>query len=193
MNAPALVLASQSPRRRALLAQLGLHAEVRPAHVDETRHAGEGPRAYVERLARTKALAVPGPLVLGADTTVAVDDHILEKPADADDALRMLRLLQGRSHEVYTAVALAAGGALFAATDVSRVTFAPCDDATLRAYVATGEPMDKAGAYAIQGHGSALVTRIEGDFFGVMGLPLRLVTELLARAGQPYAFPAAGA
>ena len=127
--------------------------------------------------------------MLGADTTVVVDQHVLEKPADAEDAVRMLERLAGRSHHVITAVALRADGTMRLATDVTRVTFRPADRELLRAYVATGEPMDKAGAYGIQGFGAALVDRIEGDFFGVMGLPVRLVLRLLEEAGHPYAPP----
>jgi septum formation protein len=148
--------------------------------------------AYAERLAREKALNVPGTLVLGADTTVLLDGILLEKPAGTEDALRMLRLLQGRTHEVITSVALVSEGVVRQATDITRVTFLPATDAYLRAYIATGEPMDKAGAYGIQGYGAALVERIEGDFFGVMGLPVRLVLRLLEEAGFPYQFMATG-
>ena len=167
---------------------LGLEVVVRPAGILETRKPGEAPVAYAERLAREKALAVPGGLVLGADTIVLLGKDLLEKPADTGDALRMLRRLQGATHEVISAVALASDGIVRQATDVTRVTFRPCDDALLRAYVATGEPMDKAGAYGIQGYGAALVERVEGDFFGVMGLPLRLVLRLMEEAGRPYRF-----
>jgi septum formation protein len=185
---PVLVLASGSPRRRQLLEMLGIPIEVRPPHVPEVRNPGESPQAYVERLAREKAASVAGPLVLGADTTVVVDGEVLEKPVDAADALRMLRRLQGRVHQVITAIALKTPDAMLGATDVTAVTFRPADDDALRAYVATGEPMDKAGAYGIQGYGAALVERIDGDFFGVMGLPVRLVLDLLGRAGHPYRF-----
>ena len=183
-----LILASASPRRRQLLEMLGMEVEVRPSDIPEARRPGETPVGYAERLAREKALAVPGPLVLGADTTVVLDDHLFEKPADVADALRMLRQLQGRTHEVITSVALQANGALRQATDITAVTFRPCDDGFLRAYIATGEPMDKAGAYGIQGYGAALVERIDGDFFGVMGLPVRLVLRLLEEAGIKYRF-----
>jgi septum formation protein len=185
---PVLVLASGSPRRRQLLEMLGIPIEVRPPHVPEVRNPGESPQAYVERLAREKAASVAGPLVLGADTTVVVDGEVLEKPVDAADALRMLRRLQGRVHQVITAIALKTPDSMLSATDVTAVRFRPADDDVLRAYVATGEPMDKAGAYGIQGYGAALVERIDGDFFGVMGLPVRLVLDLLARAGHPYRF-----
>jgi septum formation protein len=184
-----LVLASRSPRRRQLLEMLGLPVVVAHADVQEVPLPGEAPEAYARRLARDKARAVPGAYVLGADTIVVVDGEILEKPADEDDALRMLRRLQGRRHEVISAVALVAGGRLFEAQDRTAVVFRPADDTRLRAYIATGEPLDKAGAYGIQGYGAALVERIEGDFFGVMGLPLRLVLDLLEQAGAPYMFP----
>jgi septum formation protein len=188
MSPPVLILASGSPRRRELLTMLGIPFTVQPSHIPEAPLPGEQPIPYAERLARDKALGVAGALVLGADTTVLLDGHLLEKPADAEDALRMLRLLQGRTHEVITSVALVSAGAVRQATDVTRVTFRQAGDAYLRAYVATGEPMDKAGAYGIQGYGAALVERIEGDFFGVMGLPVRLVLQLLEEAGYPYRF-----
>jgi len=185
---PELTLASSSPRRRQLLEMLGIPLRVVPASIPEVRRPVETPIDYVERLAREKALSVTGPLVLGADTTVVVRDEVLEKPVDADDALRMLRKLQGRTHQVVTSVALVAGERLHQATDVTNVMFRRMDDEVLRAYIATGEPMDKAGAYGIQGYGAALVERIEGDFFSVMGLPLRLVLGLLEEAGVPYQF-----
>ncbi len=192
MSPPRLVLASSSPRRRQLLEMLGMGVEVRPPHIAEVRGPAETPREYVERLAREKAAAVAGELVLAADTTVVVDGDVLEKPADDADALRMLQRLAGRTHDVITAVALRANGDTRQATDITRVTFRPADRALLGAYVATGEPMDKAGAYGIQGYGAALVERIEGDFFGVMGLPLRLVLDLLEQAGHPYRFQKSG-
>lgn len=183
-----LILASASPRRRELLTMLGIPFDVRPSHILEVLGAGEAPRAYAERLAREKALSIPGPLVLGADTTVLLGDELLEKPVDPEDALRMLRLLQGRSHHVISAIALVADGVVHQATDVTAVTFRAADDEFLRAYIATGEPMDKAGSYGIQGYGAALVERIEGDFFGVMGLPIRLVLELMEKVGVAYRF-----
>ncbi len=188
MTSPILILASGSPRRRELLQMLGIAFEVRPSHIPEEWQPGEAPVAYAERLAREKALSVPGALVLGADTTVLLDGQLLEKPADAEDALRILRRLQGRTHEVISSIALVSGGVVRQATDITRVTFRSADDDLLRAYIATGEPMDKAGAYGIQGYGAALVERIEGDFFGVMGLPVRLVLGLLEAAGIPYRF-----
>jgi septum formation protein len=185
-----LVLASRSPRRTQLLAMLGIPHRVEAADVQEMPLPREAPAAYVRRLARDKARAVPGAWVLGADTTVALGDRILEKPVDQDDALRMLTELAGRRHEVHTAICLRADGQEYEAQDATAVYFRPAGDALLRAYVETGEPMDKAGAYGIQGYGAALIERIEGDFFGVMGLPVRLVLDLLARAGWEYRFGA---
>ena len=187
-----LVLASGSPRRRQLLEMLGIPHRVVVPEVDETRRPGEEPQAYVVRLARAKAAAVaarePGQLVLGADTTVVVRGEVLGKPASTDEAAAMLAKLQGRTHQVFTAVAVAWDGRVEDAVDVTDVSFRPLSDAMIAAYAATGEPMDKAGAYAVQGRGAALIEGIRGDFFGVMGLPLRLVLELLERAGRPYRF-----
>ena len=168
---------------------LGLPIVVAPPQVQEIRLPREAPAAYVRRLARDKARAVPGAWVLGADTTVVLGDDLLEKPADAEDAVRMLKLLAGKRHEVLTALCLVVNGVEYEAMDSSAVYFRPVTEEFLRAYVATGEPLDKAGAYGIQGYGAALVERVEGDFFGVMGLPVRLVLDLLARAGWEYAFP----
>lgn len=160
--------------------------------VDEHVHPGESPQQYVTRLSRAKAEAVAqraaGDVILAADTTVVLDGRIFEKPTSPADAVRMLLELQGRTHEVLTSVAVARDGEVAQALDVSRVTFRPVDRATVEAYVATGEPLDKAGAYAIQGLGAPLIDRVEGDFFGVMGLPLRLALDLLARFGRPYRF-----
>ncbi len=187
-----LVLASGSPRRHQLLEMLGVPFRVVVPDVDETHRPGESPEAYVTRLARAKAAAVaarePGELVLGADTTVVARGAILGKPSSADEAMAMLAKLQGRTHQVLTGVALAAGDRVEDALDVTDVTFRRLDLETLKAYVATGEPMDKAGAYAVQGRGAILVEGIRGDFFGVMGLPLRLVLDLLERFGRPYRF-----
>jgi septum formation protein len=188
MTRETLTLASASPRRRQLLEMLGIPIRVVPSHVPEVRRPVETPVDYVERLAREKALSVSGALVLGADTTVVARDEVLEKPVDAADAMRMLRKLQGRTHQVVTSVALVAGETVLQATDVTNVVFRRMSESFLQAYVATGEPMDKAGAYGIQGYGAALVERVDGDFFSVMGLPLRLVLELLERAGHPYRF-----
>jgi septum formation protein len=188
MTDDTLTLASSSPRRRQLIEMLGIPVRVIAPNIVELRRPVETPIDYVERLAREKALAVPGVVVLGADTTVVVRDEVLEKPVDPADAMRMLRKLQGRTHQVVTSVALVAEEAIHQATDVTNVVFRRMDDAFLEAYVATGEPMDKAGAYGIQGYGAALVERIDGDFFSVMGLPIRLVLNLLDRAGHPYRF-----
>jgi len=188
-RAPPLVLASGSPRRRQLLEMLGLDVVVTPGQVQELRLPREAPAAYARRLARDKARSVPGELVLGADTIVVLDGDVLEKPESPDDALAMLRRLQGRRHDVVTAVCLVARGEELEAIDTTAVVFRAADDDSLRRYVATGEPLDKAGAYGIQGYGAALVERIEGDFFSVMGLPVRLVLDLLTRAGAPYRFP----
>ena len=187
-----LVLASRSPRRRQLLEMLGIPLLVAHADVQEIPLPRETPSAYARRLARDKARAVPGVLVLGADTIVVLDDEILEKPGDPAHALEMLRRLQGRWHEVITSVCLIADGTTFEAQDRTAVEFRMASDEALRAYIATGEPLDKAGAYGIQGYGAALIERIEGDFFGVMGLPVRLVLDLLRQAGRPYRFPEAG-
>jgi septum formation protein len=183
-----LILASTSPRRKLLLEMLGIEFEVRPSHIPEVLGLDEAPRQFALRLSREKALAVPGDLVLGADTTVLLGNTLLEKPVDEADALRILRQLQGNTHEVITSIALVSNGLVRQATDITQVTFRPADDAYLRAYIATGEPMDKAGAYGIQGYGAALIERINGDFFGVMGLPVRLVLQLLGEAGYPYRF-----
>ena len=192
-----LVLASASPRRAEILAMLGLDHRVIPAHVDETRRPGEAPEVYVERLAREKAAAVhegaPASWVLAGDTTVAVENQVLEKPVDREHAVRMLLSLQGREHQVATGLALAAPqGGLVSGVEVTRVRFRPFDEATARAYAATGEPMDKAGAYGIQGMGGTLVEGIEGDFSAVVGLSVPLLVRLLAEAGRPYQFPEVG-
>jgi septum formation protein len=185
---PPIVLASASPRRKQLLEMLHLRVLVHPANVQEIALPNEAPAVYARRLARDKARAIPGQIVLGADTIVVLDGAILEKPASDDDALRMLSALQGRTHSVITAICLLANGNERHELDETRVTFRACTEAFLRDYIATGEPHDKAGAYGIQGWGAALVERIEGDFFSVMGLPVRLVLKLLAEAGYEYRF-----
>ena len=170
-----LVLASASPRRREILQAAGIPFEVRPASVDEAVLDGETPEEHVLRLARTKAEAIEGDVVLGADTVVVVDGRILGKPADAADAARMLRMLSGRDHTVITGVCLRAG--IRSRRDVAStlVRFAPLTDAEIYDYVASGEPFDKAGAYAIQGLASKFVECIEGCYFNVVGLPVSLV------------------
>ena len=187
-----LVLASSSPRRAELLQAAGLPFVVRPASVDETRHADEAPDAYVRRLAVAKACAAaaaPHELVLGADTVVVAGGAsglvCLGKPVDAADAAAMLRQLAGRSHEVLTGVALVrAGEAVAVDVAVTRVTFAPMRDSDVAWYVATPEPYDKAGGYAIQGLASRFVTAIEGSYANVVGLPVELVCRLISGAGE---------
>lgn len=191
--APELVLASQSPRRRELLALIGLAHEVRPADIDESYLPGETPEQHCERLAREKAATlVPrvsgDAVIVGSDTIVVVDGRVLVKPDDAADAARMLRLLSGRSHTVLTAVAVARHGRIESAVERVNVSFRELDDAEITAYIATREPMDKAGAYGIQGYGATIVSRIEGDYFAVMGLALNLLVRLLARVGLRYEF-----
>jgi septum formation protein len=185
-----IVLASSSPRRRQLLGLLGLSPEIIPSDIDETWRNGEAPAAHAERLAREKAAAAAreGAAVVGADTIVVVGGEIIGKPRDAAEARAMLRRLSGREHEVYTAVAVAHRGALASGVSRTLVRFRSLDEATIAAYVATGEPMDKAGAYGIQGYGAVLVERIEGDYFTVMGLGLVLLVELLGKAGLAYRF-----
>jgi len=188
-----VVLASQSPRRRDLLALVGIPAECRPADVDESVMEGEAPEGYVERLALAKAAAVAtatDALVIAADTTVVVDGEILGKPEDEADARRMVRLLAGRSHTVLTAVAVRRGDAVASAVERVEVTFRQLDDREIAEYVATGEPMDKAGSYGIQGYGATIVTRVEGDYFAVMGLPLARLVLLMRQLGADYAFGA---
>ena len=184
---PRLILASQSPRRRELLTLVDLAHEVRPAHIDESPLPGESPRPHVERLAREKAAAIAAAerdaTIVAADTIVVIDDLILGKPADAAEAHRTLRRLSGRTHTVYTAIAVARGDRMLSAVEEVSVRFRPLDDAEIDAYVATGEPMDKAGSYGIQGHGAAIVERIEGDYYAVMGLPLCRLVQLLKELG----------
>jgi septum formation protein len=182
-----LVLASSSPRRQELLRNAGIPFEVQPAHIPENPLPGEGARACAERLAREKALAIaekrPTDVVLGADTVVVVDGQILGKPTDAADAARMLRLLSGRKHEVITGVCLLARGQCFMASETTTVTMSAISDAEIAGYVASGEPMDKAGAYAIQGVASRWIPRIEGDYSNVVGLPVALVYRMLRQIG----------
>jgi septum formation protein len=184
-----LVLASQSPRRRSLLAGLGFALEVCPAHADESAHPGEAPRAYVLRVAREKVRAVPGEVVLAADTTVVQGEAILGKPEDARDAARMLRALSGARHEVLTAVCVRRNGP---GTPLERealvtteVRFRALSDREIDWYVGTGEPLDKAGAYALQGVGGALVDGVAGSVSGVVGLPLSETLALLREVGYP--------
>ena len=199
-----LVLASASPRRSELLTQAGYRFRVHPAHISEDPLTGADPIAYVTRLAREKAEAVyleltreltasdsqelsrdseSGLAVLGADTTVTLDNMILGKPADAADAARMLRLLSGRTHRVMTGVAVVTAESVEVAAEVTAVRFLTLSDAEIADYVASGEPMDKAGAYAIQGRAARWIPRIEGCYFNVVGLPLALVSAMLEATG----------
>ncbi|GAB3369355.1 Maf family protein [Azotobacter armeniacus] len=187
-----LYLASGSPRRRELLTQIGVPFVPLAMVIDETPAPDETPAAYVERLARDKAAAGLASLaadrqavVLGADTTVVLDGRILGKPGDRAEALAMLQALGGREHEVLTAVALAAAGRCAARVVRSRVAFRPLDAAEAEAYWATGEPLDKAGGYAIQGFAAVLVSHLEGSYSAVVGLPLCETAQLLAEFGIP--------
>jgi septum formation protein len=183
-----LVLASASPRRQELLHSAGIPFEAQPADIDETPRAGESPRTCAERLSREKALAVfqrrPKDWVLGADTSVVVDQPILGKPRDAGDAAKMLGLLSGGMHEVITGVCLAGpGGSVDTRSEITCVTMDKLSEQEIREYVSTGEPMDKAGAYAIQGVASRWIPRIEGDYSNVVGLPVALVYRMLREHG----------
>ena len=181
-----LVLASKSPRRAEILRAAGLPFVVRPADVHERRRAGESPVDYARRLALDKAAAVEmaaGDVVLGADTIVVVDDVVLEKPSDAADARRMLELLSGRAHEVITGICLRSGVRSVVDAAVTRVVFSALTPADIDDHVASGEPMDKAGAYAIQGLASKFIERIDGDYCNVVGLPVSLVCRHLKQFG----------
>lgn len=189
---PRVVLASQSPRRRELLSLIGIVHEVRPADVDESVHQDEAPVPYCERLARTKAEALvaanPDAVIIGSDTIVVIDGDILGKPADRAQAMAMLTQLSGRTHTVFTAVAVAFRGETRSGVESVSVTFRPLDAARIAAYVDTGEPMDKAGAYGIQGFGATNVERIDGDYFAVMGLPLGRMVGLMREHGLSYEY-----
>jgi septum formation protein len=177
-----IVLASQSPRRSEILRQAGIPFVARPANVDETTRPGENPEDYVRRVARDKALAggaAPGEIVLGADTVVVIDGEILGKPADSADAARMLGLLAGREHQVLTGICLGRGAEMVVDCARTGVWFRPLTREEIADYVATGEPMDKAGAYAIQGLASKFIERIEGSYTNVVGLPIELVQQIL--------------
>jgi septum formation protein len=185
-----VILASQSPRRRELLSLIGIPHEVKPADIDERYLAGESPRAHAERLAREKASAIreSDAVVIGCDTIVVVDGDVLGKPKDDADARTMLRRLSGRTHTVMTAVAVTWKGRLESAVEEVDVTFHPLSDVAIDSYVRTGEPMDKAGAYGIQGYGATIVARVDGDYFAVMGLPLQRLVRLLETASVRYGF-----
>jgi nucleoside triphosphate pyrophosphatase len=182
-----LILASASPRRAELLRNAAIAFTVEPAHVEEQPFPNEKPVDYAQRLARDKARAVfarnPDSAVLGADTVVVVDDHLLEKPTDEHDAARMLRLLSARTHQVITGVCVVAQGFERTEAEITQVVFSPLSENEIAHYVQTGEPIDKAGAYAIQGIASRWVERIEGCYFNVVGLPLPRVYRML-QAGK---------
>ncbi|MGP1715858.1 MAG: Maf family protein [Methylophilus sp.] len=180
-----IILASRSPRRVELLAQLGVQCEIVPADIDESCLAGEDPAVYVQRLAKAKALAIAathadrGLAILAADTTVALGQEILGKPADADEAMAMLSRLSGSVHLVHTAVAVYQAGAVQCLLSTTRVEMMQVPMSILQDYVVSGEPMDKAGAYGIQGRAGAWIARIDGSYSGVMGLPLHETAQLL--------------
>ncbi len=178
-----LVLASASPRRQELLHNAGIAFDVQPADISEVPLPGENAKSCAERLAREKAMAVarlrPGDAVLGADTVVVIDDQILGKPADASDAARMLRMLSGRTHQVITGVCVVLNGHCSVASETTSVTMSEISVDEINGYVASTEPMDKAGAYAIQGWASRWIPRIEGDYSNVVGLPVARVYRML--------------
>lgn len=191
---PTIYLASRSPRRAELLQQIGVRFTVLPSDIDESQLPGESPASYVLRLAQTKAQACIAALaaqslpvlpVLAADTTVSVDDEILGKPESAEDAARMLRLMSGRSHEVLTGLAVATPQGVEALLSVTQVEVATLNLQEIEAYIASGEPFDKAGGYGIQGLAGTFIKRIEGSYSGVMGLPVFETAQLLKSAGIP--------
>jgi septum formation protein len=189
---PRVILASASPRRRELLALVGIEHDVRPTNIDESYLPGETPREHAERLAREKAdaLEIADAVTIGSDTIVVVDGDVLGKPRDRDHAHAMLRRLSGRSHVVMTGVAVRWQGKIVSGLEEVGVTFRMLADEDIERYIATGEPMDKAGAYGIQGYGATIVERVEGDYFAVMGLALNLLVRLLREAGLRYDFGA---
>lgn len=177
-----LVLASASPRRREILENAGFRFDIRVSGIPEQPRADEAPVDYVRRLSRAKAEGVemaPDEVVLGADTVVVLDDHILEKPADAADAGRMLRLLSGREHSVFTGICLRMSDRVVQRYSETRVKFVPLSEGEIHDYIASGEPMDKAGAYGIQGRASKFIESIDGCYFNVVGLPIALVYRML--------------
>lgn len=190
MTAVRVVLASQSPRRQQLLSLIGIPHEVRAADIDETFTPDESPVPHCERLAREKAMTIarhePGAVVIAADTIVVLDGEVLGKPADAAEARATLARLSGRTHTVHTAMAVVHGGALRTGVESVTVTFRALTPAFIARYVATGEPMDKAGAYGIQGFGATIVSRIDGDYFAVMGLALGRLVQLLREVGVEH-------
>jgi len=182
-----IVLASASPRRQELLKNAGIDFVVHPASIEEVGRANESPAAFAERMAREKARTVQQSFtamcILAADSVVVIDDHVLGKPRDSEDAARMLRVLSGRKHRVITGVCLLGAGFEDVRSETTVVHFSPLTDAEIRGYIATGEPMDKAGAYAIQGIASRWISRIEGDYFNVVGLPVALVWRMVRERG----------
>jgi septum formation protein len=187
---PPVVLASASPRRRELLRLVGIEHTVIPTDIDEAHPPGEAPAVYAERLAREKAGAIQrdDAVVIGSDTIVVVDGDVLGKPRDHEQAAAMLRRLSGRAHVVMTAVAVAWRGRMLSAVEEVGVTFRALSDDEIRRYLETGEPMDKAGAYGIQGFGATIVDRVDGDYFAVMGLPLNRLVRLCRALGLGYDF-----
>lgn len=183
---PKLILASGSPRRAEILAAVGWEFEKQIADIDETELAGESPHSYVERLAREKAEAVSASrkqgIVLGADTTVVIDEQIIGKPVNLDDARRMLRMLSGRWHEVLTGVAVTASGDTASEVERTRVKFARLSDAEVNFLAELGDPLDKAGAYAVQAQAALFIEGIEGDYWNVVGLPVRRVYKLIQKS-----------
>ena len=192
MSTPRVILASASPRRRELLALVGIPHLVEPADIDESYREGEEASEHAERLAREKAATIasrnPDAIVIAADTIVLIEGLVLGKPRDEADAERMLSMLAGQTHVVLTAVAVAHRGGIRSGVESVRVTFRPLTRARIRAYIATREPMDKAGSYGIQGYGATLVERIDGDYFAVMGLALGRMIDLLGELGVSYDF-----
>jgi septum formation protein len=184
---PPPILASASPRRRQWMEALQIPYEIWKPEVDETPLPNEEPEVMVERLARAKAeivaLVNPGRWVIAADTTVAVDHHVLGKPVDTDDAVRMMGLIQGRNHEVHTGLCLRKDGEIHSLVDTAEVFLRPVREAQARWYAATGEPMDKAGGYAAQGIAALFIDRIEGSFATVMGFPVERFSELTRKLG----------
>jgi septum formation protein len=187
-----VILASASPRRRDLLTLVGVPHEVRPADIDEAYLPGEMPHAHAERLAREKAIVIaasaPDAVTIGSDTIVVIDGQVLGKPRDRVQAREMLRQLSGRTHEVMTGVAASWHGRTVSGVETVHVEFRTLADETIEAYIDTGEPMDKAGAYGIQGYGATIVSKVNGDYFAVMGLPLNRLMRQLESLGLRYGF-----
>ncbi len=186
IHLPRLILASASPRRSEILTSVGWDFTKMPPNIDESEREGERPEDYVVRLAREKAEAIaafqPDQTVLGADTTVVIDDTVLGKPTDIEDAKRMLRMLSGNWHEVLTGVALAGYGQTISGLERTRVKFAEMTDDEIDFLALNGEPLDKAGAYAVQAQAALFIERIDGDYWNVVGLPINLVYRLIAIA-----------